>query len=91
MRNKVEHILAATAPEHVVCQLCDEVISEGCKSLSVGLFQCKTLDKRCWPAVMSSQRLTHKNQDMKAKVERCRCSDTDKFKCIRLLFADGGQ
>ena len=37
MRNKVEDILAATAPEHVVCQLCDEV--------------CKTLDKRCWAAL----------------------------------------
>ena len=36
--NKVEDILAATALEQVVCQLCDEV-QEGCKSLSVGLFQ----------------------------------------------------
>ena len=30
IRNKVEDILIA--PEHVVCQLCDEVIPEGCKS-----------------------------------------------------------
>ena len=30
MRNKVEDdVLVAIAPEHVVCQLCDEVIQEG--------------------------------------------------------------
>ena len=68
----------------MVCQLCDEVIPEGCKSLSVGLFQCKTLDGRCWAALVSSQRLTHKNPDMKAKVEGCRSSEMDKFKCIGL-------
>ena len=34
MLNKVEDILAATAHEHVVCQRCDEVIQEGCRSLS---------------------------------------------------------
>ena len=49
MLNKVEDILAATAPEHVVCQICDEVIPEGCRSPSVGLFQCKTLDKFAGP------------------------------------------
>ena len=84
MRNKVEDILAATAPEHVVCQHCDEVIPEGCKSLSVGLFQCKTLDKRCWAALKSLQRLTHKKPDM--KVDRCRSSVMGKFKCIGLTL-----
>ena len=58
MLNKVEDMLAATAPEHVVCQLCDEVIQEGCRSLSPGLDQCKTLDKWCWAALKSLQRLT---------------------------------
>ena len=77
MLNKVEDILAATAPEHVVCQLCDEVIPEGCKSFSVGLFGCKTLDKRWWAALKSVQRRTLENPDMKA---RCRLSDMDKFK-----------
>ena len=38
MLNKVENIQASTAPEHVVCQLCDEVFPEDCKSISVGLF-----------------------------------------------------
>ena len=85
MLNKVEDILAVTAPDHVVCQLCDEVIREGCKSLSVGLFGCKTLDKRCWAALMSLQQLTLENRDMKAKVERCRLSDMDKFTCIGSL------
>ena len=84
MRNKVEDIMAATALEHVVCQLCDEVLPEGYKSLSVLLFQSKTLDKRCWAALMSLQRLTLKNPDMKAIVERCRSSDMDKFKRIGL-------
>ena len=32
---------AAAALEHVVCQLCEEVIPESCKSLNVGLFGCK--------------------------------------------------
>ena len=75
MLSKVEDILAATATEHVVCQLCDEVIPEGCKSLSHGLlFGCKTLGKRCWAALKSFQRLTQKNPDMKAKVDRCMAS-----------------
>ena len=81
---KVEDILAATALEHVVCQLCDEVIPGCCRSLSSRLFQCKTLDKRCWVELKSLQRLSQKNPDMKAKVERCRASDMDKFKCIGL-------
>ena len=88
MRNKVEDILAATAPEHVVYLLCDEVIPEGCKSLSPGLFGCKLLDKGYWAALKSLQRLTLKNSDMKAKAERCRASDMDKF-MHRPLFADG--
>ena len=49
IRNEVVDILAATAPEHVVCQLCDEVIPEGFKSLGPRLFQCKTLDKGAGP------------------------------------------
>ena len=73
MLNKVEDILQATAPELVVCQLCDEVIQESFKSLNSPLFRCKTLDKRC------SRR---KNPEMKAKVERGRTRDMDKFKCI---------
>ena len=79
MRNKVEDILA---PEHVVRQLCDEVIPEGCKSLSVGLFQCKSLHKRCCRCHYNDSRM--RKPDMKVKVERCRSSDLDKFKCIGL-------
>ena len=84
MLTKVEDTLAATAPERVVCRLCDEVIQEGRRSLSPGLFGCKTLDKSCWAALKSIQRLTQNNPDMKAKVGRCRSSDMDKFKCIGL-------
>ena len=81
MLKMVEDILAATAPEHVVCQLCDEVIQEGCRSLSLGLFQCKTLDKRCEAA--------QKIPDMKANDERYSLSDMDKVQVHRPRLADG--
>ena len=42
--------------------------------------------QRCWTALKSLQRLTQENPDMKAKVERCRSSDMDKFKCIGLTL-----
>ena len=68
----------------MICQLYDEVIQECCRSLSPRLFQCKTLDKECWAALKSLQRPAQKNPDVKAKVERCKLSDMDKFKCICL-------
>ena len=86
MFNKVEGNLAATA---LVCQLCDEVIAGGCKSLSVGLFGCRTLDKKLLGRVevittTHAGKSRHESQSGAMQVER-----HGQVQVHRPLFADG--
>ena len=90
MRNKVEDNLAPTAPEHVVCQLCDEVIWKVASRSASGCSNARR-DKRCWAALKWLQRLTQKNPHTKAKVERCSLSDMAKFQVHRPPIAEGRQ